>query len=87
MFRPKIEVIYDSDSDSELERTSPDFSLFGNVPTKKTSIMDESLIFTHQRSAVIDPQADAEQHMAEEKQKKCLIEELDWCLLTKVFCE
>ncbi|XP_060796725.1 dynein axonemal assembly factor 1 isoform X2 [Neoarius graeffei] len=77
VFHPKIEVISGSSSDSEPEEPSPDFSLFGNVSTKTTPIRDESLIFTHQTAAVTDLQADDEQPMAEGKQKKCLIEEMD----------
>ncbi|KAG7327127.1 hypothetical protein KOW79_008733 [Hemibagrus wyckioides] len=77
VFRPIIEVISGSSSDSEPEDMSPEFSLFGKVPTKNTSIRDESLIFTKQREAEMDPRADDEQHMTEEKPKKCLIEELD----------
>ncbi|XP_034164442.2 dynein axonemal assembly factor 1 [Pangasianodon hypophthalmus] len=77
VFRPKIEVISGSESDSEPEGTSPVFSLFGKVSTKNTSSRNESLIFTNQRAAVTDPQADDEQRVTEGKQKKCLIEELD----------
>ncbi|KAF4086781.1 hypothetical protein AMELA_G00088340 [Ameiurus melas] len=73
VFRPKIEVISGSDSDSEPEEISPGyFSLFGNVSTR-----NESLILTNQRAAVTDPQVDDKQRVAEGKQKKWLIEELD----------
>lgn len=75
VFRPIIEVISGSSSDSEPEDMSPEFSLFGKFPTKNTSIRDE--IFPKQRAAEMDPRADDEQHMTEEKPKKCLIEELD----------
>ncbi|KAK3533753.1 hypothetical protein QTP70_025827 [Hemibagrus guttatus] len=77
VFRPIIEVISGSSSDSEPEDTSPEFSLFGKVPTKNTSIRDASLIFTKQGAAEMDPKADDEQRMTEGKPKKCLIEELD----------
>lgn len=77
MFRPKIEVISGSDIDSESEGDSSDFSLFGHIQTKITSIRDESLILSSHRAAVEDPHADAEQHTAEKKQERCLIEELD----------
>ncbi|XP_053482511.1 dynein axonemal assembly factor 1 isoform X2 [Ictalurus furcatus] len=73
VFRPIIEVISGSDSDSEPEGTSPGyFSLFGNVSTR-----NESLILTNQRAAATDPRVDDEQCVAEGKQKKWLIEELD----------
>ncbi|XP_017324790.1 dynein axonemal assembly factor 1 [Ictalurus punctatus] len=73
VFRPIIEVISGSDSDSEPEGTSPGyFSLFGNVSTR-----NESLNLTNQRAAATDPQVDDEQCVAEGKQKKWLIEELD----------
>ncbi|XP_027007751.1 dynein axonemal assembly factor 1 isoform X1 [Tachysurus fulvidraco] len=76
-FRPIIEVVSDSDSDSEPEEISPDFSLFGKVPPKNTPIRDESLIFTNQGAEATDPKADDEQQMTEGMQNKCLIEELN----------
>lgn len=77
MFRPQIELISGCDVDSDSEGDSSDFSLFGHVQTKITSIRDESLIVSCHRAAVEDPHADAGQHTAEKKQEKCLIEELD----------
>ncbi|KAM9461280.1 dynein axonemal assembly factor 1 [Clarias gariepinus] len=78
VFRPIIEVISGSESDSEPEEVAPDLVLFSNVSTKNASIRDQSLIFTIQGAAAMETKADDGQSMTVEKEeRKCLIEELD----------